>query len=446
MKRRVLRSLCLILSVMFLLSAVVGCGASKPADTASEPAKAADGAKSGDAEKSKEPAAPATIKFASWAQRGDTPDVDWIAGFEKKYPNYKIDYMAVTEGNYSEKLNAMIAAKAAPDVILAWECDIGRFAKNKAIIPLDEYIKKTEAFKEDDLVPALTGFNEMLGASYGLPWCMAVEIMYYNKDMFDKAGVKYPTNDWTWQEFEDAAKKLTIVKDGKTVQWGVDSISFQGLWYSTFGSAGDKIVDDKGVLQLGDGAKKALQWQADLTNKLKVSAPPAPSGTNAVDLFSSGKAAMTRMGNWMIQTYRPIKDFKWDIAPLPKDTKQYTTLHTGLFTINAESKVKDAAWAFIEYSMGDEGQERICKMGTNPSARKSITAKGFYRAGGENGPTNWEAIDKSVGFAEFGYVVANPGVASTFGVNAFNAVMMGQMDVDTAIKKINEEAQKVAAE
>lgn len=445
MKRSVLGSLCLILSLMLLLSSAVGCGASKPADTG-EDEKTEGAAEAGGGEKAGDAAEPATIKFASWAQRGDTADVDWIAGFEKKYPHYKIDYMAVEEANYSEKLNAMIAAKAAPDVILAWECDIGRFAKNKAIIPLDDYIKKTDAFQEDDLVPALTSFNNMLGASYGLPWCMAVEILYYNKDMFDKAGVEYPTNDWNWQEFEDAARQLTVVEDGKTVQWGVDSISFQGLWYSTFGSAGDKIVDNNGVLQLGEGAKKALQWQADLTNTLKVSAPPAPSGTNAVDLFSSGKAAMTRMGNWMIQTYRPIKDFQWDIAPLPRDARQYTTLHTGLFTIYAESKVKDAAWAFIEYSMSDEGQERICKMGTNPSARKSITAKGFYRAGGENGPTNWEAIDRSVGFAEFGYVVANPGVASTFGVNAFNAVLMGQMDVDTAIARINEEALKVADE
>jgi len=154
---------------------------------------------------------------------------------------------------------------------------------------------------------------------------------------------------------------------------------------------------------------------------------------------------MTRLGNWMIQTYRPIKDFKWDIAPLPKEARQYTNLHTGLFTINVESKVKDAAWKFIEYSMSDEGQELICKMGTNPSARKSITAKGFYRAGGVNGPTNWAGLDESLGFAKFGYVVANPGVTNG-AVNNFNAVMMGQMDVDTAIKKANDAANKAAAQ
>ncbi len=436
MKKRALRSLCFALAVLFTLTMFAGCGSAPKSGGAGDTGEAAAAAAQ----------EPASISMASWAQRGDNKDVDWIYAFQRKYPNIKVDYIAVTEGSYSERLNTMIAAGTAPDIILAWECDIARFVKNKSIIPLDDYIKKTKAFTTDDLADSVAGFNKMLGASYGLPWCMAVEILYYNRDMFDKGGVAYPTNDWTWQQFEEAAKKLTIVKDGKTEQWGADAISFQGLWYSTFGAAGDNIIDGNGVLSLGDGAKKALQWQADLTNKYKVCPAPAASGSNAVDLFSAGKAAMTRAGNWMIQTYRPIKDFKWDIAVLPKDQRQYTTLHTGLFTINANSKVKDAAWKFIEYSMSDEGQELICKMGANPSARKSITAKGFYRAGGENGPTNWEAIDKSVEVAQFGYVLANPGVASTFGVNVYNAVMLGQESVENAINAVNAEAKKVAAE
>jgi len=434
MRKKAFKLLCIALAVLFAMTMFAGCGqADKTGGTDSSGGKTSGGEK-------------ATIKFASWAQRGDNKDVDWIYAFERKYPNITVDYIAVTEGDYSEKLNSMIAAGTAPDVILAWECDIIRFAKNGHIIPLDDYVKNTKAFSVDELAPSMASFNKQLGATYGLPWCMAVEILYYNKDMFDAAGVPYPTNDWTWDQFTEAAKALTIVdSDGKTVQWGVDAIAFQGIWYSIFGAAGDDIVDANGVLTLGEGAKKALQWQYELTNELKVCPPPAASGTNAVDLFSAGKAAMTRHGNWMIQTYRPIKDFKWDIAPLPKGERQFTTLHTGLFTINAKSNVKDAAWTFIEFSMSDEGQELISKMGTNPSARVEFNKKGYYRAGGENGPTNWDAIDKSVEFAQFGYVLANPGVASTFGVNCYNAVMMGQMSVDEAIEKVNAEAQKVAA-
>jgi len=385
-----------------------------------------------------------TIKFASWATRGDaTTSEDYISLFEKKYPSIKVDYIAVTEGNYSEKLNAMIAAGTAPDVILAWECDIGRFAKSKAIIPLDDYVKKTTAFKADDFVPALKQLGSVTGATYGLPWCLAAEIGYYNKDLFDKAHVPYPKDDWTWQDFVDTAKKLTVVKDGKTTQWGCDALSFQGLWYSTIGATGENIIDDKGNLVLGEGAKTALQWQYDLTNKYKVCPPPSPSGTNAVDLFSAGKAAMTRTGNWMIGTYKGIKDFKWDIVPLPRKDRSYTTLHTGLYTINAKSKVKDAAWTFIEFALSDEGQAQIGKNSSNPSARPSVTAKGYYRSGGESGPTNWGALDASVAGGQFGYVMASPGVTNK-AVSDFNAAMLGQMKIEDAVNDANAESKRAA--
>jgi len=94
-----------------------------------------------------------------------------------------------------EPVITVIAAHTAPDVILAWECDINRFAENKAIIPLDDYIKNTNAFTMDDFVPAVDQFGKATGATYALPWCLAAEILYYNKDMFDKAGVAYPTNE-----------------------------------------------------------------------------------------------------------------------------------------------------------------------------------------------------------------------------------------------------------
>lgn len=387
-----------------------------------------------------------TIKFASWSARGNAVNSkDYIDYFQEANPNIKIDFMAITEGNYQEKLTTMVAAKTAPDVMLAWECFIGEYAKNKSIIQLDDYIKKTNAFKVDDLVPAVTVLGQQTGGTFGLPWCMAAELAYYNKDMFDKAGVAYPKDDWTWKDFEDMAKKLTIVQDGKTVQWGADAISFQGIWYSTIGATGENIIDKDNKVVLGEGAKKALQWEYDLTNTLKVCPPPSASGTNAVDLFSAGKAAMTRTGNWMIGTYMGIKDFKWDIVPLPKDSRQYTTTHTGLYCISADSKYKDAAWKFIEYSMGDKGQEEINKQSSNASARKSITAKGFYKVTGANGsPTNWKAYEDSLAFGQFGYAMANSGVTNA-GVSNFNAALMGQMTVDEAIQKTNDEANKVAA-
>src|SRR5699024_4712817 len=136
--------------------------------------------------------------------------------------------------------------------------------------------------------------DDMNGA-YGLPWTLAYNIMYYNKDMFDEAGIDYPSNDWTLEDFNETAKELTI-RDGDTVsQWGADALTFRGLWWSTIGAYGDEIYAD-GEIQLGEGLEKTLEYQNKLTNIDKVSPQPT-SGSEMADLFASGRAAMSRNGS-----------------------------------------------------------------------------------------------------------------------------------------------------
>jgi multiple sugar transport system substrate-binding protein len=378
-----------------------------------------------------------TISFSMWDTL-DESKANFITAFEKKHPNIKVKLVNIPE-DYSQKINSMIIGGTAPDVILAWEADIHRFAKSGAIDPLDKYIKKTKAFKMDDFIPAVSRLNKENGKIYGLPWCYATEFLYYNKDMFDAAGVEYPNENWTWKDFEEAAKKLTIRQGDKTVQWGADAISFPGIWYSMIGAAGDDIVDKNGKLDLSEGLRKALEFQNKLTNVDKVSPQPSVGG-EVVDLFAAGKAAMTRNGSWYISSYRNNK-FHWDIAPLPKEERSYASLHTGFFTINSNSKHKEEAWKFIEFMMSDEGQSMISKMYNNPSARKSVAAKGDYKVAGENGPTNWDVFDKTAQFADFGYVLVNPSITNDL-VNDFNAVLLGKKDIEEVIKTDVPKAQK----
>ncbi|WP_346200459.1 extracellular solute-binding protein [Caldifermentibacillus hisashii] len=377
-----------------------------------------------------------TIKFSMW----DTLDenASFIKAFEEKYPNINIELVNIPE-DYSQKINSMIIGGTAPDVILTWEVDLPRFAESGAIEPLDNYIDKTDAFKMDDFIPAVDNLNNTSDKVYGLPWCYATELLYYNKDMFDAAGVEYPNENWTWSDFEEAAKKLTIKEGDKTVQWGTDAISFPGIWYSMAGAAGDDVYDENGKLALGDGLKKALEFQNKLTNIDKVSPEPS-SGGEVADLFAAGKAAMTRQGNWYIASYKD-SEFNWDIAPLPKEERSYASLHTGFFTINNKSKHKEEAWKFIEFMMSDEGQTLISQTFSNPSARTSVAEKGDYKVQGEHGPTNWNAFDISADSGYFGYVMLNPTVTNDL-VTQFNSVLLGGKTIDEVINKEVPNAQK----
>lgn len=372
-----------------------------------------------------------TIKFAMWDNIDE--ENNFIKAFEEKNPDIKVDLMVIPSDNYSEKLNSMIAGKSAPDVILAWECDINRFAKNGAIESLEEYLSNS-TISTDDFIPAVKDLTKITDGTYGLPWCYASEILYYNIDMFDAAGIEYPNDSWTWENFREAAKKLTL-KDGNNVtQWGASSIDFPGIWYSQIGQTGDDIVDSEGNVILSDGVKEALEFEYQLVNVDKVVPEPAGTSGNAVDLFAAGKSAMARGGSWLIGSYKEIKDFKWDIAVLPRGEAQYSSLHTGFFTISSDSKYKDAAWKFVEYCMSEEGQEMISKSTNNPSSIKTIAEKGAYKNGGENGPENWDVIDKTAEFGQFGYVLASPGVTNKL-VDKFNAVVAGQVDIDEALKE-----------
>ena len=383
---------------------------------------------------------PVTLKLTMWDAVPENNN--FIAAFMKQNPNIKIEVVSIPAENYSQKLNTMAATNTAPDILLLWECDLPRFANSGKLVPLNDYIDKTKAFSESDLIPAVKDIQSISnGKIYGLPWCYASEILYYNKDMFDKAKVAYPTDQWTWDDFTQAAKKLTIAKNGKTIQWGADDFTQPGPWFSTIGAAGDPVVDSSGNMAIGDGAKKALQWQYDLVNKYKVIPAPSANSTGS-DLFIAGKAAMTRAGSWMCSTYRDIKDFKWDIATLPKGERQYSSLHTGFFTISQNSKHKAAAWKFIEFCMSPAGQSMISKAYNNPSALMSIEKLGDYKVQGANGPSNWAAFDDTAQFGRFGYVLAPPGLTNDM-VKKFQAAILGQTSIDQAIADCLAEAKTV---
>lgn len=383
------------------------------------------------------------IKFAEWNALKEP--YNYVTAFEKENPDIEVDFTLIPEAEYSQKINTMAITGNAPDVMVLWECDIARLAKAGLVDPLDEYAKQTKAFSMDDFIPAVGNLIKSQGKTYGFPWCFATEILYYNKDVFDKAGLAYPDENWTWKDFENAARKLTIVEDGKVVQWGCDSLNFQGLWYSLIGTAGDEIVNEKGQFSIGNGAKEFLQWWYNLTNDKVVPSPQVGVGGVTSDLFMAGKAAMGFNGSWMTSVYKDLEDFGWDIAPIPAEKRHYSTLHTGFFTIYVNSKVKDAAWRFIEFCMSDEGQEVISKAGNNPSARISILEKGYFKVYGPKGPTRWDAVEKTAQFAQWGYTLLPPGLSFDV-VKDFQAVMLGLMSVDDAVERAIDKAKEILGE
>jgi len=368
-----------------------------------------------------------TIRFSMW----DTVDENaiFIRAFHEANPDIRVEIVAIPE-DYSTVINTMVIGRTAPDVILAWEVDMPRFARHGNIIRLDDRIAASDLVNVHDFMPAVAALTDVTDGLYGIPWVYAGHFLYFNKDMFDAAGVPHPTDYWTWEDMAAAAQALTI-RDaaGNVTQWGLTAIDFGGIWYSMIGQAGDEVVDSNMNLSMGNGLRRALEFQYALTNVYGVM--PQPGAGAVADLFSAGMAAMTRQGNWFIAGYADLP-FNWDIVPLPRDQRAHTTLHTGFFTINSDSRHQDEAWRFIEFMMSHRGQTLLSEFSANPSAMMSVAAEGAFRVHGRNGPNNWGAFNYFNDYGRFTFVLLNSTVTGSL-VSQFNSVLLGINSIDHVI-------------
>ncbi|MGC6175573.1 ABC transporter substrate-binding protein [Lacrimispora sp. 38-1] len=370
------------------------------------------------------------VTIAVWNEPNKDEALNMYAQAEKA-TGIKVEVTVIPESDYSSKLNQMVSTgDDSADIYVIWENDIANFAKAGGIISMDDYLKNS-SIQTKDFIDAVSALSAGLGGTYGLPWCAATELLYYNKDMFDAAGIPYPDNNWSYNDYKAAAEKLTIKEaDGTTKQYGCTLPNTQ-TWWAGIGGAGDKVYDpSKGQMVIGSGA---VSFVSDVAAMAKSGVMPEPSSDTA-DLFASGKAAMSWQGSWNIGTYGSSLPFQWDIATIPTDKIKYNTLHTGFYSINAKSKNQDAAFKVIEYLMGEEGQTINSRSSGNPSAIKSIAEKGAWKVESATSVKNWEAMTDSLKAGVFGYTCLPSGVTNN-AVSEFNAAVLGQKTPEEAVKK-----------
>ncbi|MDY4578981.1 ABC transporter substrate-binding protein [Bariatricus sp. HCP28S3_E4] len=369
------------------------------------------------------------ITIATWNEPNSDEALNMYAQCEKAL-GVDLEVTVIPESDYSSKLNQMVATKDdSIDIYIIWECDIANFAAADGILPLDDYLADSD-IDTNDFIEAVNTLSDGLGGTYGLPWCAATEIMYYNQDMFDAAGIEYPSNDWSYEEFKAAAEKLTQ-KDGDTTSvYGCDLPNVQ-TWWAGIGGAGDQVYDPAtGKLVIGDGAEAFISDCADMVSK---GVMPEPSSDTA-DLFAAGKAAMSWAGSWNIATYGDDLGFNWDIATIPTNKVKYNTLHTGFYTINANSKNADTAWSVIEYLMGEEGQTINSKASGNMSALMKIADEGAWKVESAKTIENWDAMTDSLAAGVFGYTCLPSGVTNN-AISNFNSAVSGNMTPEEAVEK-----------
>ena len=318
-----------------------------------------------------------------------------VAAFEAANPDVEIELRYVPDDKeYRRRLAADFSANVPPDVMLMNYRRIGDFAANGALEPLDGYLQSSQALSVNDLYePAVKAF-QYNDQQWCVPQNVSSLVVYYNKNLFDAAGVPYPTNDWNWDDFVNAGLALTqdTNGDGATDQYGagIDPILYRlapFIW-----QIGGELVDDPvNPTQLvldSPTALAAFQWFVDLQVKHHIVPDAvAEASESSESRFLNGTLGMFFDSRRGTPTFRTITDFDWDVAPLPNGSQPASILHSDGYCMAAGSKSKEAAWKLIEFANSQPGQELMAKTGrTVPSMRAVAESAAFLEP--DNPPAN----------------------------------------------------------
>lgn len=292
--------------------------------------------------------------------------------FQKLYPDVKVHEIWLPADSVDQKLDAALAAGNAADVIMMspdW-----KGLRSKWLEDLTPYLEKDNIDPEDFTPGADDGYITPDGIREGMPTTQSSFLMAYNKNIFDQAGVPYPTEDWTWDDFADIAQKVSS-GSGADRTYGMVSHWVQNR-FATYLYGGGPYNSDW-TKQTVDDPKtiKALELIEHLV-KTQVLPDDAASKSIPTDaMFVSQKAAMYPLGLFEAgELAKKIgNNFEWGVVLPPKDPNGKNVnikFQTG-FAMNKDSKNKEAAWAYIKtVSMNKEVNDIYATVGI-PALKES---------------------------------------------------------------------------
>ena len=385
MKRRFTKISSVILAAALLASAFTGCGSQDSAKKSNDQVT--------------------TIRYARWGlpeEMNGTKKI--IAAFEESHKNIKVTLESSSWDQYWEKIQTEIASNTAPDVMLmdgGWY--LTQFAPKGILADIGPLMEKDKISKDDyfNVWQTFTYNNKI----YSMPRDYNSIVLYYNKSLFKAAGItEVPNGNMTWDQIVKLAQKLTLDKNGKNAtepgfdpnnieQYGlyvpydnVDSTIATLIWQK----GGRLMSVDKNTCQIDSPeSKSVLQFLYDLNYKYHVSPTYSAALKYGEEQFPTGKFAMVYQGSWLQSSLADAK-FDWDIAVAPSfDKKVYCTQSVGNAILTTSSN-QEAAWEFVKYMSGKEGQTIMAQSKDSIPVLKDVAENFYVKLPGN--PQNKQAI------------------------------------------------------
>jgi multiple sugar transport system substrate-binding protein len=342
-----------------------------PASVAPGESAAASGGYSGPA---------ASIEYAIW---GDPAEIDsqtkLVESFEAVNPTIDVKVSVADWDSYWEKLLTGLAGGAAPDVFAMDGPLAPDYQARDVLLDLQPLIDR-DGYDLGQLADQGVGvFKTADGKQYGIPRDLNVGVLYYNKKMFDAAGIPYPDDTWDWAKLIEVGKQLTLDtnNDGTMDQWGLytETSDMENYWLSLVWQNGGDFFDADGKTTALTTAEAAggLQHLQDLIYKDKILAEPAIFAETG-DAFEQGLAAMEVNGSWLVPTHQAA-GIELGIAPIPSGPAgRFTVVNPTGAVIYKGTKAPDAAWEFVKYLASPPAQEQLMQLKASLPVSKEVLA------------------------------------------------------------------------
>jgi multiple sugar transport system substrate-binding protein len=296
--------------------------------------------------------------------------------FTAKNPQIKVKLLVIPDTNYDQKVITMIAGGKPPDVFGSGDVQIPNIVQKRYALDLKP-LMEAESYDTSDFYPQVIQGLTFGGKVVGLSDNWDTQVMYYNKTLFDKAGVEYPNESWTWDQFKETAGKLTSGEGTNKVFGAVYNPWFAPVYDQIWSYGGEVFSQDGKTCQLASPESVAAhEWIVDLFDK---GYSPSPAqidqlGQDQLQLFLAGRAAMSiGGGRWDAFSLKDVKRFDWAVAPLPTGPAgRANFFHLAMFAVAANSKNQTGAWKFLQYMLSPEGMKLASQNTQGIPARQSL--------------------------------------------------------------------------
>lgn len=375
-----------------------------------------------------------TLTVAGWTS---TPAEDALVqqnlqNFEKLHPNIKVVWSPIT-GDYPTKMRANVASNTVPDVFYLQPGMSSEYISSGKLLNLSPYMGKSGVKASDYYSSLISPFTCTSGQVYGLPKDWNSLGVFYNKTMFQLAGLAAPTAGWTWSDFQADATKLTQNAGTPKAVYGAVLSADLSRWGAILLQNGGSVLNKAGTQATFNDAAgvKALEYY-DSFFKNKTGAMPTTVGASwNGDAFGQQKAAMVLEGGWltpyMASTYPKVQ---YGIAPLPVGPTgtRADLSFTNAWSAYSGTKHPEAAWELIQYMTGATVQESQLNAGFALPTLKSLANAPYFAS-----HPDFKVLFDAGAYSYADYYGSQDSAIHTDLANAIQEVLLNKQDAQTAL-------------